>query len=100
MAQASAQSGMDISDQRETFHGFLVASLWIGGHIAQWVALLTLSFAIGDGWWMGWLVFVVIGVAIGVGFKMSGAYWAVQVAEWILLGLGGLIVPIFAHMVG
>jgi hypothetical protein len=100
MAQASAQSGMDISDQRETFHGFLVASLWIGGHIAQWVALLTLSFAIGGGWWMGWLVFVVIGVAIGLGFKMSGAYWAVQVAEWILLGLGGLIVPIFAHMVG
>ena len=49
MAQSSAQSGMDIQDQRETFHGFLGASLWIGSHIAQWVMLLTLSFAIGDG---------------------------------------------------
>jgi hypothetical protein len=100
MAQASAQSGMDISEQRETFHGFLIASLWVGGHIAQYVALLTLAFAIGSGWWMGWLAFVLIGVAVGLGFKMSGAYWAVQVAEWILLGLGGLIVPIFAHMAG
>lgn len=100
MAQASAQSGMDISDQRETFHGFLIGALWIGGHVAQFIALATLAFAIQAGWWMGWLVFVVIGIAIGLGFRMSGGYWAAQVAEWVLLGLGGLIVPIFAHMMG
>ena len=100
MAQSSAQDSMDIQDQRETFHGFLSSSLWIGSHIAQWVALLTLAFAIGDGWWSGWLVFVVIGIAVGIGSRMSGAYWAAQVAQWVLLGLGGLIVPMFAHMVG
>jgi type IV secretory pathway VirB6-like protein len=100
MAQSSAQGSMDIEDQRETFHGFLSSSLWIGSHIAQWVALLTLAFAIGDGWWSGWLVFVVIGIGVGIGFRMSGAYWAAQVAQWVLLGIGGLIVPMFAHMVG
>lgn len=100
MAQSGAQGGMDIQDQRETFHGFLMASLWVGSLLAQWVALLTLSFAIGDGWWMGWLALVVIGVGVGIGFRMSGAYWAVQVAMWVLLGIGGLIVPMFAHMVG
>ena len=100
MAQTSAQSGMDIQDQRETFHGFLAASLWIGSHIAQWVALLTLAFAINDGWWAGWMAFVVIGIAVGVGFRMSGAYWAAQVAQWVLLGIGGLIVPGIAAMVG
>ena len=100
MAQASAQRGMEIKDQRETFHGFLTASVWIGSHIAQYVMLATLAFAIGDGWWMDWLAFVAIGIAVGLGFKMSGAYWATQIAQWILLGIGGLIVPIFAHMVG
>ena len=100
MAQSSAQGGMDIQDQRETFHGFLLCSLWIGSHIAQWVMLLTLSFAIGDGWWAGWMAFVVIGIAVGLGFRMSGAYWAAQIAQWVLLGLGGLIVPGIAHMVG
>ncbi|MFZ2029548.1 MAG: aa3-type cytochrome c oxidase subunit IV [Vitreimonas sp.] len=100
MAQGGAAGSMDVQDQRETFNGFLSASLWIGSHIAQWVMLLVLSFAIGDGWWMGWLAFVVIGIAVGIGFRMSGAYWAIQVAQWVLLGIGGLIVPMFAHMVG
>lgn len=99
MAQTGA-SGMDIQDQRETFHGFLTAALWICSHIAQWVMLLTLAFAVGNGWWSGWLAFVVIGIAVGIGFQMKGAYWATQIAQWVLLGLGGLIVPIFAHMVG
>ncbi len=100
MAQTSAQDGMDIQDQRETFHGFLTTALWIGSHIAQWVALLTLAFAINDGWWSGWLVFVIIGIGVGLGFRMSGAYWAAQVAQWVLLGLGGLVVPGIAHIVG
>ena len=93
MAQVSANGGMDITDQRETFHGFLAASLWVGGLVAQWVSLLTLAFAINDGWWSGYVVFVVIGALIGVLFRMSGVYWAVQVALWVLLAIGGLIVP-------
>ena len=103
MAQSGAQGstgGMDIQDQKETFHGFLVGSLWIGGHIAQAVSLLTLAFAIGAGWWPGFIVFVVIGIAIGLAFKMGGAYWAAQVVEWVLLGLGGLIVPALAGAMG
>lgn len=100
MAQASAQGGMEIKEQRETFHSFLSASLWVGVHVAQLVALLTFAFAIGAGWWMGWLVFVLIGVGVGLGFKMSGAYWALQVAEWVLLGVGGLVVPAIAGLMG
>lgn len=96
MAQEGAHGHMDITDQKETFHGFLLATVWLCGLIAQSVMLFTLAFAVGLGWWAGWVAFVVMGIAAGFGFKLSGAYWATQVALWVLLALGGLIVPAFA----
>lgn len=100
MAQSGARGQMEIQDQRETFHGFLTASLWSGGHIVQLVALLTLAFAIGAGWWAGLAAYVAIGVVIGFVFRMSGVYWAAQIVQWVLLGLGGMIVPALAGMMG
>lgn len=100
MAQSGAHGGMDIHDQKSTFHGFLMASLWTSVLIAQSVMLLTLSFAIGMGWWPGFCAFVAIGVAVGLIFRMGSVYWAVQVALWVLLALGGLIVPALSGMMG
>ena len=40
--------------------------------------------------------FVVIGVALGLAFRLSGVYWAIQVALWVLLGIGGLVVSALA----
>lgn len=100
MAQGGAQGRMDIQDQRETFHGFLQSTLWICGLIAQGLMLLTLAFAIGFGWWPGLVAFAAIGALIGVLFKLPGAYWAVQIALWVLLGLGGMIVPALSGMTG
>jgi len=34
------------------------------------------------------------------GWSRVPAYWAAQIAQWALLGLGGLIVPGIAHLVG
>ena len=98
MAQSSAQGSMDVQDHRSTFHGFLMATVWTCSLIAQAIALLTLAFAIGEGWWSGLGAFVAIGVLIGLLFRMSGAYWAAQIAMWVLLGLGGMIVPALAGM--
>lgn len=100
MAQSGAHGNMDISDQKATFHGFLMASVWGSGLIAQAVALLTLAFAIGAGWWAGFVAFAVIGVAVGFGFRLSGVYWAVQVALWVLMVLGGLIIPALTGAAG
>jgi hypothetical protein len=100
MADSHARGHMEIQDQKDTFHGFLSASVWTGGHIVQLVALLTLAFAIGMGWWPGFVAYVLIGVAVGFMFKMSGVYWAAQVAQWVLLALGGLIVPALSGMMG
>jgi hypothetical protein len=96
----SAQGNMDIQDQKETFHAFMMAVVWTCGLLAQSVALLTLAFAIGAGWWSGFVAFVLIGAALGFAFRLSGVYWAVQVALWVLLGFGGLIIPALSGMVG
>ena len=93
MAQSGAHGNMEISDQKATFHGFLMATVWACGLLVQLVSLLTLAFAIGAGWWAGFVVFVLVGVAVGTSFKLSGVYWAVQVALWVVLALGGLIIP-------
>ena len=96
MAQSSAHGNMDIQDQKATFHGFLMATVWTSGLVIQAVALLTLAFAIGAGWWAGLAAFVVIGVALGLAFRLSGVYWAIQVALWVLLGIGGLAISALA----
>jgi hypothetical protein len=93
MAQSGAHGNMEITDQKATFHGFLMATVWGCGLVAQLVALLTLAFAIGAGWWSGFVALVLIGVALGLTFRLSGVYWAVQVALWVLLAIGGLIIP-------
>ncbi len=101
MAQSGAhQDSMNIADQRETFSGFLTATVWVCAHIAQYVALFTTAFAIGMGWWAGIGVFIAMGVVAGLLFRMAGAWWAAQIAQWALLILGGLLVPALAGMMG
>lgn len=100
MAQGGAHGDMDIRDQKETFDGFISASIWTSGLIAQGVMLLTLAFAIGMGWWPGLFSFIGIGIAVGLIFKMPSVYWAVQIALWVLLGIGGMIVPALSGMMG
>jgi hypothetical protein len=100
MAESDARGGMDIADQRNTFDGFIATSLWGGVLLAQLLALLVLAFAIGAGWWPGLAAFIAIGVAVGLFFRMSAAYWAVQIVMWVGLIVGGLVVPALAGMMG
>ncbi len=103
MAQASAhpeRGQMDIRDQEQTFHGFVLATVWVCVHFAQIIAFLTLGFAIGAGFWSGFAAYVLIGIAAGMLFRLSGVFWASQIVTWVLLGLGGMIVPALAGMMG
>lgn len=101
MAQpSSAHGGMDIQDQKSTFSGFLSATVWGCTLAVQVIALLALAFAVNLGWWPALAALVVIGIAAGLVFRMSGVYWAVQIALWVLLGIGGLIVPALSGVMG
>ena len=101
MGEAAHVHGeMDIADQRGTFDGFLVATVWGSTLIAQTVALLVLAFAMGLGWWAGWAAFLVIGAVSGALFKMQSAWWATLIALLVVLGIGGVIVPLLAGLMG
>ena len=105
MAQSAHQSeahrgDMEIADQKSTFHGFLIATVWGCALIAMSVALLTAAFAIGLGWWTGLLIYALIGLAVGLVFKLRGAWWAFLVTTTVLMGLGGAIIPAIAGMMG
>ncbi|MBY0568554.1 MAG: aa3-type cytochrome c oxidase subunit IV [Hyphomonadaceae bacterium] len=99
-SHSDARGNMDIRDQKETFGGFLSATVWTSCFVIQSVALLTLAFAIGLGWWAGLAAFAVIGIAIGFAFKLPGVFWATQIVLWVLMGIGGMIVPAVSGLMG
>lgn len=90
---------MSVTEHQATFNGFLVATVWGCTLVAQYVMLFTLCFAMGLGWWPGLLAFTVIGAVSGFVFKSGGAWWAVLIASVLLLGIGGIIVPMIAGLV-
>ncbi len=100
MAQSGARGHMDVQDQRETFAGFLHATLWTCALLAQGIALSTVAFAMGYGWWSGMLAFVGVGIAVALLFRMPGVFWAVQIALWVVLAIGGTIVGAVSGMAG
>lgn len=104
MAQSAhgdhVQGGMDVADQRATFSGFVHAIAWGCGLLAQAIALLVTAFAVGAGWWAGLAAFVVIGLAVGIIFKLGGGYWAFQIAMIVLMAVGGGVIPLIAGLTG
>jgi hypothetical protein len=94
-AHAAADHGhMDIHDQKDTFHHFVLFALWGTLLVIMTVALLTVGLAMGLGWFAGLAVYFVIGAGAGLGIRMGAAWWATLLASTVLLGLGGLVVAL------
>ena len=94
-AQAAAgHGGMDVHDQKDTFHHFLLFALWGTLLVVMTVALLTVGFAMGFGWFAGLAAYFAIGAGAGLGVRMGAAWWATLIASTALLGLGGLVVAL------
>jgi len=89
---------MEIADQKETFDGFMVATIWGCALIAMSVALFVIAFAMNLGWFAGMGAYVVIGAGSGLLFKQGGAWWATLIASTVLLVLGGALVSLFTGL--
>ncbi|GIK50896.1 MAG: hypothetical protein KJZ75_16980 [Hyphomonadaceae bacterium] len=79
----------------ETFRRFLAGVLLVTTQFLQAVALLTVAFAIGAGWWAGLALFILIGAAVGLAFRRSAIFWSLEAVETVALILGGLIAGAF-----
>lgn len=88
---SAAHGGMDIQEQKSTFHQFLTMCLWGTLHIMMVVALLTVAFAMNLGWFSGLAAYAVIGVGAALALKMNGSWWVFVIGTTVLLGLGGLV---------
>ncbi len=91
-AHTGSDGRMDLSEHRATFSMFLKVSEWGTILIVAGVALLTVCFAMGLGWFAGLLAFAAITVAAGLIMRMSAAWWATIAATVVLLGIGGAVV--------
>lgn len=91
----SERGGMDIHDQKSTFHHFLVFALWGTLYTVMAVALLTVAFAMGYGWLAGVGTYAAIGVLAGLGLGMRGGWWGLVIGSTIVLALGGLVTLFF-----
>lgn len=91
---------MDISDQKATFSGFLTISVWGTALTIMLVAMLTVAFAMGGGWFAGLAVWAVIGLVAGMIMKMGLYWWATLIGSTVLMALGGgvasLVAPLLA----
>ncbi len=89
---------MEITEQKGTFDGFLVATVWGCALIAMFVSLFVIAFAMNLGWFAGMGAYVVIGVGAGLLFKQGGAWWATLIASTVLLVIGGAVVSLFSGL--
>ena len=85
-------SGMDITDQRQTFSGFMAVTVWSSLLIVMAVAGLTVAFAIGAGWLAGVGVYAVIGILGGLVLRMKSVWWGILIVSTIALAIGGGVV--------
>ena len=84
------------ADRGERFHASLDGVLHLLMQGAQIFAAAFVAFAMSAGWWSGVAVFMGIGCAIGLVFRQREFYWTLQMSEWLLLIIGGLIIGLVA----
>lgn len=87
---------MDIHDQKSTFSHFLTFCLWGTLLVLMAVALLTVAFAMGFGWFPGVGAYAGLGVVAALALGMRSGWWMLVIGSTVLLGLGGLVSLLFA----
>jgi len=100
MASDYTRGEMEITDQSQTFSGFIRTTIWFSAHTGLGVLLLTLIFAVGMSWMTALIITFIMGVVIGLALKMKAAWYAFLVGATVLIGIIGLIAGLFASLMG
>ncbi len=86
---------MEITAQEGTFDGFMAGTMYGGAAIIVGLLFPILVFGAGLSWLPSLIASVVVGVLIGIGLKLKGAWYA------SLIGIGlvtGIICAIFSAL--
>ena len=77
---------MDITDQQETWDGFIIGSIWGSLLIILSVGYATLAVAIGLHWMVSLGLMTIVGIAAGLLMNLGGR-WMATVVLLVLLAL-------------
>ncbi|MEO0466286.1 MAG: aa3-type cytochrome c oxidase subunit IV [Pseudomonadota bacterium] len=80
MASDYTRGEMDITDQENTWNGFMTASVWGSAITAVVLTYVTLTLAIGMNWMIALGICAILAVAGGMFMGMGGAWIGAVVA--------------------
>lgn len=88
----ASHGAMDVTEQKRTFHGFLVVAAWVMTYVAMMVAGLVTAFAIGAGWFPGVLAYAGVGAGAGAFLRLGLGFWISLGVSTVLLAVGGAVI--------
>lgn len=100
MASDYVRGEMNIADQKATFDGFMVVTVWGSLLTAVCVLYLTLVFAVGMDWMGSLLGVTVFGVIAGIALGMRTSWYMTVAGLFILTLITGGIVNLFGLFLG
>jgi len=87
----AAHGQMEIASHKAMFDGFLKVTEWACVFVAMLLGLTVFAFAMGMGWWIGLIVWAVIGVAAGALMGLGNTWWAALAGSTVILAVGGAV---------
>ncbi|WP_027836923.1 aa3-type cytochrome c oxidase subunit IV [Hyphomonas sp.] len=87
---------MDITDQKATWDGFIIGSIWGSLLVILTVGYATLAIAIGMNWMVSLGLMAIFGVVAGLVMNLGGRWMATVVLMVIL----ALVVQLFIALFG
>lgn len=83
---------MGVDGHKKTFGGFMGYTVYGGAAIALIVIFPTLVFGVHMGWPVALLTTLVIGVLLGLGLKLKGAWYAGMVASAVPVAIASAMI--------
>lgn len=87
-----------IAEQERTFRGFLLVTIWASALVAMAVLQATLVFVVGTHWLPTLMGVLVLGVLVGLAFKLKASWYGAVAAFAVVVTLAGVVGEIVARL--
>ncbi|WP_026942769.1 aa3-type cytochrome c oxidase subunit IV [Hellea balneolensis] len=86
---------MAVDGHKKTFGGFMGTTVYGGAALALIVIFPTLIFGVNMGWPAALVTTLILGVILGIGFKLNGRWYASLIGSAVLLAISSAIIAAF-----